>query len=412
LLRRTGPVVLALLAVAAPQSPAIASPLPAPRRQESDVDAVLTRALALHQSGDLQGAAALYIQVLRVAPGAARIRSNLGAAYAGLGRYEEAIEEYRKALETLDDDSIRRNLALALQKAGHTAEAAEEARRVLLSDPTNRDALLMLAECDVQLGKDSEAIDLLEPAAAAAPGDKAVAYLLGTALLAAKRAGDAQVVIDRVFRDDTPEGHVLLGSMYSYRKDWKNARAEYEKALAANPKLPMVHYLYGEALMKESYDWQGAKKAFREELEIQPAHFESILMLGTLLREEGSNDEALALLTRAAGMRPDDLAAKFSLGAALLSAGKLDEARVLLEAVAAAAPSHLPTEMQLAILYTRMGDTARAKAAREAAVRLKKEADARPYGSAGQGVSDLIGQTAPAAGDGANEKGPAEKEKP
>ena len=82
--------------------------------QEADLDAVLSRAVELHQSGDLEGASALYIQVLRAVPSAWRVRSNLGAAWAGLGRYEDAIDQYRQALQQEDDPSIRRNMAVAL----------------------------------------------------------------------------------------------------------------------------------------------------------------------------------------------------------------------------------------------------------------------------------------------------------
>ena len=206
--------------------------------QEADLDAVLSRAVELHQSGDLEGASALYVQVLRAVPSAWRVRSNLGAAWAGLGRYEDAIDQYRQALQQEDDPSIRRNMAVALLKTGQTREAAVEAERALLAQPQDRDALLLLADCRLRLGETQAAIDILQPAAAAAPGDKAVAYLLGTALLDSNRVGDAQVVMDRVFRDDSPESHVLLGSMYARRGEWPAAVAEYDKARAANPKLP------------------------------------------------------------------------------------------------------------------------------------------------------------------------------
>ncbi len=366
-----------------------AAPLPA---QESDADAMLSRALVLHQSGDLEGAAALYVQVLRAFPGAARIRSNLGAAYAGLGRYDEAIEQYRRALQTEDDASIRKNLALALQKAGRTREAAEEGARLLTADPTNRDALLLLADCRLRLGDNREAVDLLGPAASAAPGDKAVAYLLGTALLELGRPGDAQVVMDRVFRDDSPEAHVLMGLMHTKRQNWAAARAELAKALAVNPGLPVVNFLYGQALLKEM-DWAGAKAGFEAELRIDPSHFESNLLLGNLLREEGRTAEALGLLSRAARVRPDDLAVQFSMGAADLAEGRLEEARGLLERVAAAAPSHLPTQAQLAVLYTRLGEKERAAAARARAVSLQKEAETRSFQGAGETMKDLIGKS-------------------
>ncbi len=62
--------------------------------------------------GAIQG----YQIALEIAPDRADIRSNLGAAFVGLGRFAEGIDQYRKALTSRDDLSIRLNLALALYK--------------------------------------------------------------------------------------------------------------------------------------------------------------------------------------------------------------------------------------------------------------------------------------------------------
>lgn len=361
--------------------------------QVGDLDAVLARAVELHQKGDLAAAADLYVQVLTAVPAAARVRSNLGAAWAGLGRYEDAIDQYRQALKQIDEPSIRRNLAVALMRTGDVRGAASEAEQALVAQPADRDALLLLAECRLRLGDVAGAAELLRPAAASAPDDKAIAYLLGTALIELDRAPDAQVVMDRLFRDDSPESHVLLGSMHARRGQWGAAIAEYEKARSARPDLPLVNFLYGEALMKERNDWSGAAAAFRKELDLDPNHFESNLLLGTVLREGGQVEEALPRLEHAFRLRPEDLAVRFSLGAAYLAAGRTVEARALLEAVSAAAPGHLPTQMQLAVLYTRLGRPEDAARARANVARLQKEADARSFQGVRESISDLVGRS-------------------
>ena len=55
------------------------------------------------RAGDLEGAAAEYRQFLQMHPEATAIHSNLGAALAGLGRFEEAISEYKIALKQSPD---------------------------------------------------------------------------------------------------------------------------------------------------------------------------------------------------------------------------------------------------------------------------------------------------------------------
>ncbi len=368
--------------------------------QQADVDALLSRALVLHQTGDLAGAAALYVQVLRVTPAAALVRSNLGAAYAGLGRYDEAIVEYRRALDGLDDPSIRQNLALSLLKTGRVPEAADEASRVVAAQPDNRAAAVLAADIDLRLGQAQKVVDLLSPVLATAPDDKTVAYLLGEALLSLDRTEAAQAVLDRVFRGESAEGHVLLGMLLSKSRDWPAALAEYEKARAINPKMPLLNYLLGEALMRGREDWAGAAAALRAERAANPYHYESNLLLGTLLLEGGHVQDALPLLEQAARLRGDDLSLKYSLGAAYLTLGRLEEARALLEAVAAAAPGHLQTQMKLAALYTKLGRTEDAARARQKAVELMKDADAKAFNGGKQMINGALGAPAPSA-DGA-----------
>ena len=361
--------------------------------QESDLDALLSRAVVLHQTGDLEGATALYVQFLRRAPGASLVRSNLGAAYAGLGRYEEAIAEYRQALLGRDDPAIRQNLALALVKAGRLEDAAEEASQVVVAQPENRAATLVLADARLRLGQGEKVVELLAPVVSASPEDKAAAYLLGSALLDLDRVAEAQTIMNRVFADDSAEAHVLLGSVHARRHEYDEAIAELQKGLAANPKLPLAHFLYGEALVQKS-DWAGAAAAFRRELEIDPNHFESNLMLGNLLREEGRPEEALRYVTHAARLRGGDLGVKHALGAVLVALGRLEEARPLLEEVAAAAPNHQMTHMQLAIVYLRLGRAEDAARERAIASRLQREADARGVEGGRERVNEIFGKSA------------------
>ena len=68
-------------------------------QQPPSADAVLRHAIELHQAGDIPGATAEYREYLKLEPKNVMARSNLGAALSKAGQYEEAIAEYRQALE-------------------------------------------------------------------------------------------------------------------------------------------------------------------------------------------------------------------------------------------------------------------------------------------------------------------------
>jgi Flp pilus assembly protein TadD len=106
---------LALLAFLAALLPAFSAQAPAPEADApADPAALLARAVSLQQAGKVEGAVALYEQVLGMGADSPVLRSNLGAAYAGLGRYEDAVEQYGRALVSDGGNvAIRRNLALA-----------------------------------------------------------------------------------------------------------------------------------------------------------------------------------------------------------------------------------------------------------------------------------------------------------
>jgi tetratricopeptide (TPR) repeat protein len=113
------------------QAPAPASEAPA------DPAAFLARAVSLHQKGDVEGAVALYERVLALGADSPVLRSNLGAAYAGLGRYEDAVEQYGRA----PDGSRQFSLGAGYVPLGRTEEALPLLERVagrLQSEGENR----------------------------------------------------------------------------------------------------------------------------------------------------------------------------------------------------------------------------------------------------------------------------------
>jgi tetratricopeptide (TPR) repeat protein len=108
------------------------------------------------------------------------------------GRMEDAVVEYRRALEADPDNATaRRDLAFALAEAGRSEEALEELRRTLLMQPDQ--ALLHYAagELELRRGRPQEALPRLSRAVELDPGFEDGRFALARALLALGREEDA-----------------------------------------------------------------------------------------------------------------------------------------------------------------------------------------------------------------------------
>src|SRR3954471_5588789 len=94
----TGCSALLFLALAAGLAPGVAVPASAQQPVHEDVDQLLGRAFAMQQAGDLLGAVQTYQLVPQSDPNQGDVRSNLGAAYIALGRFDEGMKEYKAAI--------------------------------------------------------------------------------------------------------------------------------------------------------------------------------------------------------------------------------------------------------------------------------------------------------------------------
>ena len=177
-----------------------------------EFDRLMAEAVQLHQAGDVLGAIDSYQAALRIDPKQPGVRSNLGAAYVKLGKYDNAIEQYQQALAIDPGNSaIRLNLGLAYYKAARLTEAMETFQAVVAADPGNKQAALLLGDTLLQNGRFQQVIEVLTPHQEQFASDLAFAYVLGTALLRTGERVRAQVYLDRIFSaGDSAEAHLLM----------------------------------------------------------------------------------------------------------------------------------------------------------------------------------------------------------
>ncbi|HXJ94885.1 MAG TPA: tetratricopeptide repeat protein [Terriglobia bacterium] len=315
---------------------------------------LLKEAESFQQAGKLDEAIADYRLILKQYPDIAPVRSDLGAALAGEGRYQEAIVEYERAMLLQPLPQIRLNLALAYYKADKLNLAVENLKKVHEEMPADLRPVMLLADCYLRQGRNKDVIALLDPLQAAHDDDMGLIYMLGTALVRDGQVARGQVIIDKILKNgDSAEARLLLGTTELAVHQPQAAIADLKRAIELDPKLVSAHSIYGRALI-EAANPDEAQKAFREELSINPNDFDSNLYLGVFLKDEQRYDEALPYLQHALEVRPGDPGAQYQIAATHLAKGDFSAAQRELEALVKASPDFLEAHVSLATLYYRL----------------------------------------------------------
>ena len=324
-----------------------------------------------------------YREYLEAHPDSVEARSNLGAALARAGRYEEAIAEYDRALsKSPDNPALLLNLGLAYYKTGRPAEAATRFERAASLAPQFKDQVtLLLASCYNGLGKYKQAIALLAPLEKEKSTDRAFDYLYGTALIGDGQSASGAAVIDRILsRGDSAEALLLRGTLKMRANDHDGAVADVEKAIALDSGLPGAHGRLGEILFAVG-EIDRARTAFAQELALNPDDFISNLDLGVLAKQDQEYVEARRYFERALQVRPGDPGVRYQIANVDLATGNADQARKALEALIAESPDFAEAHATLAAVYYRLGRSADGE--REHAI-AKKLIDQRDAAQAGE----------------------------
>jgi tetratricopeptide (TPR) repeat protein len=364
-----------------------------------DAAAIYRQGVDLQQQGDLAGAAEAYRKSLAIDGTNLAAHSNLGAALVGLGRFNEAIPEYLKAIEVAPDQFrslLKRNLALAYYKSGRLQDASPILLELHEAEPASHPAALLAADCLLQMGEPARALAVLEPLAPAADSDKALAYLLGLAYLKTGKTADAQRVLDPILNDDSSaEGQFALGIAMFTSRDYPSAVTALGRAVQLNPGLAHVQSYYGQALIYAG-DPDGALAAFQKQLEADANDYEANFLSASILSKRGKYADAEPLLRRAVLLRPKASDARLALADTLIGEGKTKEARAELVSTIHEWPELGAAHSRLAGIDKKLGLAADAAREQTLAVKYTPKAAAVPNPDrADPTVGLLRGQTAP-----------------
>ncbi len=147
-------------------------------------------------------------------------------------------------------------------------------------------------------------------------------------------------------RPDDPYTHFQLGYAYAGLKRWEEAKAEFSRAIALDPKMAPAHLNLGLVLMDTSPG--EAAQAFLQTADLEPTESRPRFLAGVALEHSGKFVEAIEQYRAALAISPKDYDCHFALGRVLLRANDAAGAEEHFREAVAARGDSAPARLGLA----------------------------------------------------------------
>ena len=245
-------------------------------------------------------AAMIYLRLaLHMDPGHALAVVTLADVYERLKQHEQAIAVYRKVPESsplYDNSQIQ--IGLLMEAAGKSDDAEKHLAAIAKEHPKDPEALLALANLERTRKQFAESSENYTRALAVSEGGR----------------GDWST-------------YYFRGVTYERQKKWKQAEADFRKALELYPDQPMVLNYLGYSWVDQGLNLDEAFKMLRRAVELRPTDGYIVDSLGWAYYRLGQYPEAVRELEKAIELKPSDPVINDHLGDAYWQVGRKLEAK-------------------------------------------------------------------------------------
>src|SRR5437868_6079266 len=228
------------------------------RSDPRNLSALLLLATSHFQRGSYTEALARLNQLLAIKSDAFEALAAHGAVLSSLGRHDEALASYEKALAIRRTPQLYNNRANTLLALARGKEAVESYDSALRLDPRYADAWCNRGIALLQLSRPVDALESFQQAVARHPDDIRAWEGLAAALVQLERRAEAITAYDRLIAltGPTPELLYNRGNTNAILKNYDAAIADCEKLLAIAPDYPYARGVLAHAKM-QICDWRG-----------------------------------------------------------------------------------------------------------------------------------------------------------
>jgi predicted O-linked N-acetylglucosamine transferase (SPINDLY family) len=332
------------------------------RQDPGNIDAIHLLGVLATQGKDPEAAVQLISAAIRKRPDAPIFHYNLAEALHALKRNEEAIAEYRRAIELApeyfeahnnlanvlneehryseaeaacqaaialkpDVAAPYNNLGNALRGLRRGEEALDAYRSAISKRPNFSEAINNLAMCLCWLNRLEEGVEQFRAAIQLSPSIADLHNNLGTALTQLGRLDEAgqsfQTALD--MKPDFAEANNNLGSTLRSLNRAADAIPFFKKAIEIRSDFVEAHGNLAGALLDLNKS-QDALEAVDAAIALKPNASQLHYLRGNILRDRQRFDDAIDATREALRLSPDYVAALTALGHSLLERGDLDEA--------------------------------------------------------------------------------------
>ncbi len=292
------------------------------------VIAVVLSWVTVLRNQDYRSAVSIWQTVVAAVPGNSRAHYNLGDALKSQGRLDEAIGQYRQALNA--DPyyvEVYNNLAAALQSQGRLEQAIGYYRRALEIKPDYADAHNNLAVALQSQGRLDEAVSHYSRALQLNPDLAAAHNSLGNVLVLQGKIDDAVSHYRRAIELSPDDAGVYynLGTLFQSQGKVNEAISYYRQAIQVSPDYARAHNNMAILLLAQGNPDE-AVGHYRRALELMPGNADVHYNLGVALQSQGRLEEAVISYRRALELAPDSADTYYNIGTVLASQGKVEEA--------------------------------------------------------------------------------------
>jgi tetratricopeptide (TPR) repeat protein len=324
-----------------------------------------------------------YETLRQLTPGTAEVHARLGLIYFQQGKFIAAIPPLREAIRLKPGlPKVDALLAMSLSELGKHEEAMPVLEKAFAQpgDPVLRRLVgLHLQRTYSGLGRDQDAVDVALRLSRLHPDDPEVLYHSGRTFA---NFAYLQTMKLAAVAPESVWLHLAAGEANESQGFYDAALREYREVVALSPRRPGVHFRIGRTLVARSQnasteDLAEARKAFEEELRIDPTNANAAYEIGEMHRKSGDDERAREFFEQALKHYPDFEEALVGLGRALLALGQPAQALPRLEAAVKRNPESDVAQYQIAQAYRALGKAAEQERALAEFKRLRRSADQR-----------------------------------